>query len=387
MIFSCPNPIRALPLAMLAASALAACVPSDEDGADDTLAGDNVVETELSVAEESDIAPQVAEAREVLAARIDELGSDFGGTIGIATADISSGWTTGFNEDARLPQQSVSKLWVALAALDRHDRGGLDLAEPVTLTRDDLTLFHQPIRKQILRNGRVTMTPAQLLEHALTKSDNTANNKLLEVVGGPDAVRAVLSRKDLSFIRFGPGERKMQSDIAGLTWNPSYSFENAFFDARDEVPENRRRIAFEAYLANPVDGASASGMVHALTRLATGDLLKPDSTALLIDTLTRTSSGPRRLKGGIAPGWRIAHKTGTGQFFDGQQSGYNDVALLYSPEGRAYAIAVLIGRTRRPTPERMDLMQQVTRAVIAFDEASHAEAEEPAANGKADNAT
>ena len=66
-------------------------------------------------------------------------------------------------------------------------------------------------------------------------------------------------------------------------------------------------------------------------------------------------------------GWRIAHKTGTGQVFGSTQAGYNDIGILTSPEGRTYAVAVLIGRTSRPVPERMQLMQNVTRAVIDFD--------------------
>ena len=52
----------------------------------------------------------------------------------------------------------------------------------------------------------------------------------------------------------------------------------------------------------------------------------------------------------------------------GTQAGYNDIGILTSPEGRHYAVAVMIGRTATPLPTRMALMQNVTRAVIAFDE-------------------
>ena len=74
-----------------------------------------------------------------------------------------------------------------------------------------------------------------------------------------------------------------------------------------------------------------------------------------------------RLKGGVPPGWSIGHKTGTGQFFDGEQSGYNDIGILTSPDGHRYALAVLIGRTREPTLERMRMMQAVTVATARFD--------------------
>lgn len=48
----------------------------------------------------------------------------------------------------------------------------------------------------------------------------------------------------------------MQSAIAGLEWRDEYSIENNFYDARDFVPDNQRKRAFESYLADPVDGAT-----------------------------------------------------------------------------------------------------------------------------------
>jgi beta-lactamase class A len=84
--------------------------------------------------------------------------------------------------------------------------------------------------------------------------------------------------------------------------------------------------------------------------------------------MSNTRSGPRRLKGGRAEGWVVSHKTGTGQFWNGQQSGYNDVGVLFAPDSSPYAVAVMIGGTQRPTLERMEMMQDVTRAVIAYHE-------------------
>ena len=84
--------------------------------------------------------------------------------------------------------------------------------------------------------------------------------------------------------------------------------------------------------------------------------------------MSQTRTGAQRLKGGLAPGWRLAHKTGTGQVLGGTQAGYNDIGILTSPDGRHYAVAVMIRRTCTPLPTRMAAMQNVTRAVIGFDE-------------------
>src|SRR5881394_687064 len=75
--------------------------------------------------------------------RINQLGQGFDGQIGIAVRSIDDGWTTGWKSNELYPQQSVSKLWVSITALDSVDRGRVSLDQPVTLTKDDLTLFHE----------------------------------------------------------------------------------------------------------------------------------------------------------------------------------------------------------------------------------------------------
>jgi beta-lactamase class A len=307
------------------------------------------------------------QAQRILEARVRELGRSFDGEVGIAVRDVDTGWATSWNGDRYFPQQSVSKFWVALTALQRADAGDLDLDQQVTVRREDLTLFHQPIAGQIGSNGYTT-TLGDLMFRALTQSDNTCNDIVLRHAGGPTAVRAMIARNTLAGVRFGPGERLMQSQIAGLQWSPAFSVGNAFYQARSSVPADRRREAFQAYIEDPIDGATADGIVAGLARLSRGELLSRASTERLLSIMSQTRTGPQRLTGGLAPGWRIAHKTGTGQVLGPVQAGYNDIGILTSPEGRHYAVAVMIGRTATPLPTRMELMQNVTRAVIAYDE-------------------
>ena len=323
-------------------------------------------------------ATQVAEtaAQRVLEATIRELGRNFDGEVGIAAREIETGWTTSWNGERYFPQQSVSKFWVAITAFQRVDEGALDLTREVTLTREDLTLFHQPIASQIDADGYTT-TVGALMFRAITQSDNTANDAVLRQAGGPSAVRAMLTRNNLRGVRFGPGERLMQSQIAGLQWSPAYSVGRAFFQARSNVPSDRRRASFEAYVDDPIDGATPLGLIDGLSRLQRGELLSRASTERLLSIMSQTRTGPQRLTGGLAPGWRIAHKTGTGQVLGPVQAGYNDIGILTSPDGRHFAVAVMIGRTAVPIPQRMALMQDVTRAVIAYHDASRASGSGP----------
>ncbi|MGL4313760.1 MAG: serine hydrolase, partial [Sphingomonas sp.] len=210
-------------------------------------------------------------------ASLEALAQGFDGRVGIAVTSIDKGWALDVHGDERLPQQSVSKLWVALTVLDFRDQGRLTLDDPVTVTREDLTLFHQPIAAMVKGDGYKTNV-GDLLIRALTTSDNTANDRLLRYVGGPDAVRETIRRKALGNIRFGPGERLLQSQTAGLEWKPQYAFGNSFTRARALLPVSARLKAVQSHVAAPPDGAAPAAIAGALARLQKGELLSPDST-------------------------------------------------------------------------------------------------------------
>lgn len=298
-----------------------------------------------------------------LVRRIAELGRGFDGVVGIAVRDVQAGWTVSYNGGSLFPQQSVSKLWVAITVLDAVDRGRLRLDQEVVVRREDLTLFHQPIRALVGPDGYRT-TVGALMEQAMQRSDNTANDKLLWLAGGPDAVRAMLARGGIAGVRFGPGERKLQSRTAGLEWRQDMATGNGFYAARSALPLATREAALSRYLADPVDGASPDGIVHGLSRLRKGELLSPASTQHLLTLMAGSKTGPQRLRAGVGPGWAFAHKTGTGQELGGLATGYNDVGLVTAPDGHTFAVAVMIGSTRRAIPARQQLMANVTRAIV-----------------------
>jgi len=296
--------------------------------------------------------------------RVDELGRNFNGRVGIAVRSVDDGWSTGWKADELYPQQSVSKLWVSITALDAVDKGRVRLTDRVTFSRSDLTLFHQPIAAKILGGGYTT-TLDDLMFKAITTSDNTANDKLMRSVGGAEAVRRMIAAKGLGSIRFYNGERALQSKIAGLIWSPSYSIGNAFYEARNALPKSVRKAAFERYVEDPYDGASPTAIARALASLKRGELLSPESTRRLLWIMGNTKTGANRLKGGLKPGWSLSHKTGTGQVLGAYQAGYNDIGILTAPDGRSYSVVVMIKKTAVPLPVRMTLMNNVVRAVIA----------------------
>lgn len=300
-----------------------------------------------------------------LVASIDGITRNFSGLVGVAVTSIDDGWIASNTTAARpLPQQSVSKLWVAMTVLDAVDRGVVRLEDPLTITRSDFTLFHQPVAYLVKGDTGYASNVAEIMRRAMQMSDNTCNDKLLRLVGGPRAVRDFIARKQLGAIRFGPGEKLLQAGTAGLEWRPEYSMGNAFAVARSRLSPAVRRAAFESYVKDPPDGAAAASIADALARLKRGELLSASSTDWLLATMGGAKTGKARVRGAVPPGWAYGHKTGTGQDLGGRTAGFNDVGILTAPDGRSYAVAVMIGDTTRPIRERQLLMQAVASAIV-----------------------
>ena len=134
---------------------------------------------------------------------------------------------------------------------------------------------------------------------------------------------------------------------------------------RAALPPTVRRAAFNAYVADPVDGAAPSAIALALARLKAGELLSPSSTHFLTTVMSGTRTGKARLRAALPPGWSLAHKTGTGQDLGARTAGFNDVGIVTAPDGKSYAVAVMIGDTARPPRERQQLMQAVVAQIVA----------------------
>jgi beta-lactamase class A len=311
------------------------------------------------------VAMPVASPPPALAQAVRSLWANYQGRAGIAVASSNSTWLIEQRGEELMPQQSVSKLWVAITVMDAIDQGRLRLDDVVTLHKSDIAVFHSPIVAKIGAAGFRT-TIADLLTRAMTQSDNTANDFLLRQVGGPQAVRAVISAKGLGAIRFGPGERLLQAKTAGLAWRPEYSVGRAFQTARAQLSDETRRRAMDAYIADPPDGAAPSAIARALLRLKRGELLSARSTRYLVGLMEASETGKARLRGGVPPGWTFAHKTGTGQDYGGRTAGYNDIGLMTAPDGTTYAVVVMIAETTRPIPARQQLMQNVSSTVAAY---------------------
>jgi beta-lactamase class A len=307
-----------------------------------------------------------------LQAELEAIAARYREPVGLAVTDVTEGWTAQVAGDEPFPQQSVSKLWVAIAVLQAVDEGALALDQWVVMRPEDRSVFYQPLASRIRGPDGLAITLSDLLRWALTESDNSANDKLIREVGGAGVVTATIADKGLRGVAVGGTERDLQTRTAGLQWRPEYGHTWIFKQARAELPDSVRDAALATYLANPPDAATPAGITRALASLKRGELLSRASTDYMLDLMAQAKTGVTRLKGGLAPGWTLAHKTGTGPDWRGASVGINDVGLLTAPDGHTYAVAAMIRQTSASPAARHRFMHSVTRAVMAHWEAGRA---------------
>ncbi|OUE17345.1 Beta-lactamase FAR-1 precursor [Clavibacter michiganensis subsp. michiganensis] len=111
----------------------------------------------------------------------------FGARLGVHAVDTGTGAEVSWRADERFAYASTIKAPLAAALLDRVGIAGMDRAVPIEAA--DI-LSYAPVTET--RVGG-TMTLRELAEAAMTRSDNTAANLLLEALGGPAELDAALT--------------------------------------------------------------------------------------------------------------------------------------------------------------------------------------------------
>ena len=304
----------------------------------------------------------IAAADAKLQSKIDALWKKFPGRVGIAIYPPLSKDIIGKRQTERFPQQSVSKMWVALTILEQEAAGKLSLDKRIRVSGDDVVVFSQPLKRYLDGRDSFEMPIRELLAHAINASDNLANSVLLHLAGGPKSINKMLDRRKVTSIRFGPGEVLLQSAIAGVEWKPQYRQGNAFKAQRSRIPMEKREAALAAYLEAPLDGAAPGTIVLVLKRFS--ERGPNDPGAKLLKLMEGTYTGKSRLRSGLAPHWSLAHKTGTGQVLGSTSTAINDVGVMKAPDGCLYPVAVMIAQTRSDMQVTNGLMQNVARAII-----------------------
>src|SRR6185436_1171653 len=108
--------------------------------------------------------------------------------------------------------------------------------------------------------------------------------------------------------------------------------------------------------------ATPKAVVELLSALQAGRGLSAASRTLLMQLMTETPTGPRRIKGLLSPTTTVAHKTGTSGTVKGLTRATNDVGLITLPDGKHLAVAVFVADSKANQGIREDAVAKIARA-------------------------
>jgi beta-lactamase class A len=268
-------------------------------------------------------APFAACAAQNPESQIAALEKNIRGRIGVSALDTGSGAKITWRGGERFAMCSTFKLLLAAMVLARSEHHQLALDRKLSFAAADLHLTHSPVAAVHLHEGG--MPVAALCEAAVEASDNLAANTLLRAMGGPAALTAWLR---------GIGDSTTRLDRYELALN-----------------ENKP--------GDPRDTTTPETMTATMRRVLLGDVLAPQSRALIIGWMRNCQTGRDRLRAGLPQSWIIGDKMGTGPG-SGPTAAVNDVAIAWPPGRPPILITSYISGSFAPLAD-----QAATHAHIA----------------------
>jgi beta-lactamase class A len=300
-----------LVFAVFIAVSLSACVNKGETGAQSPAA------TPAASSTPAPLPPGVKNADFI--ARLEAICERAGGRCGVAVRHVEKGDSTSVGGDTPLPLYSVFKLPLAVAVLKEVEEGRLQLEQKIRVEPEEAAPGVKTNSDLWLRASDRTIR--ELLEFSIVRSDNTSSDKMLELVGGPDAVTRRMRALGLESIEI--------------------------------------RASAKEFLKSPgahPNTATPNDLARLLVLLQKGEVLAPPQLEVLLGLMGRVVTGDRRLRAGPPAGTPVADKTGTGP------STTNDVGIITLPENRGHlALAVLLDGSKLPAEKQEDLIAEVAR--------------------------
>lgn len=152
-------------------------------------------------------------------AKIEALDDSLNGVLGVATIDLTTGRVFTYNADAVFPTASSIKIPIMIQVFRDARSGRFSFDQKWTLgPHDNAGGSGGPLQKA-LDKGPVTVTVRQLVENMIEYSDNSATNKLIDLVG-MDRVNALIREFGFQQTRL---RRKMMDTAAAARGDENVS--------------------------------------------------------------------------------------------------------------------------------------------------------------------
>jgi beta-lactamase class A len=297
----------------------------------------------------------------MLEAQLEGIATAAQGAVSVTILNLRTGERASLHGQTPRPMMSVVKLPIAVAALVDVDQGVLRLDQAVPITASELRRGG-PIA-EAWKRGETAPSVESMLTHMLQESDNTAGDKLVTLLGGGASITARLRKLGLDGITIRGPEIARDAALECVGAPPpdgGWTMDELAACTRPDAAALAAAVRSE--VEAPPDSATTDAIVELLGRLDQATILNGDSRTWLLSKLASTRTGPARLRGGLPPDARVAHKTGTGQIALGVTIAMGDVGIVTLPNGAPFAIAVLMAGSRASVETQEAVIARMARA-------------------------
>lgn len=245
-----------------------------------------------------------------------------GGRIGISIHDTGSDKRWAYRADEHFPLSSTFKPFACAAVLSRVEDGSERLHRVIEFEEEDLVTYSPVTETRISTPG---MTIAELCEAAITVSDNTAGNLILESLGGPQAFTEHMRAFGDETTRLDRWETELNEGKPG--------------DVRDTTTPR----------------AAAWSLQHLLLEhtLSTG------SRKQLMTWMENDKVADALLRSALPEGWRIADKTGAGG-----HGARSIIAVTWPPSEEPVVIAIYMAENNASFSDRNQAIASIGTAIV-----------------------
>ncbi len=217
---------------------------------------------------------------------------------------------------------STSKFPTAAFVMARVDHKQESLGRRIVYSKDYLVPYSPVTEKHVGGDG---LTVGEICGAALTLSDNTAENLLLDTFGGPAALTAYLRSLGDRVTRLDRREPELNTAIPG----------------------------------DPRDTTTPIAMLEILHKIILGTALSASSREQLTAWIVASKTGDKRLRAGMPKGWRVGDKTGSGP-----NNVTNDIAVAWPPARAPIIVTAYYAGARASDDERNAILAEVGQLAL-----------------------
>ncbi len=246
-----------------------------------------------------------------------------GGRLSVYAINTSNNQSINYHSNQRFPLCSTSKVMVVAAILKDSEANPSLLQKTIKYKKSDLVVWSPETKKHL----HLGMTINALGKAAMTLSDNTAINLIMQQLGGP---------KDITTFARSIGDEFFNLD----RWEP---------ELNTAIPGDSR------------DTSTPEAMGSSLRKLVLDNALATDQRNLLKTWLIGNKTGDTRIRAGTPQGWIVGDKTGTCAY-----GTTNDIGIIWPPHGNPIVLAVYYTQDKKLALPRDDVLKSVTETVLHY---------------------